>query len=84
MIEENWSAYTRIEKSGIIVARICQFEALFLIICAILSLEIDIKILLEPCNPVEFFADGNMTHPANATVEVYTMLHRTIRKKLCF
>lgn len=80
MIEENWSAFTKIEKSGIIVARICQFEALFLIISAIFSLEIDIRILLEPCNPVEFVEDGNVTQPANATVEVYTMLHRTIRK----
>jgi len=79
MIEDNWSSYTRIEKSGIIVARICQFEALFLIISSIFSLDIDIRILLEPCKSIEV---ANITQPTNSTVEAYTMMHRSIRKIL--
>jgi hypothetical protein len=80
MIEENWSAFTRIEKSGIIVARICQFEALFLIICAIFSLEIDIRVLLAPCNSTPIFEDVNVTKPVDVSVDAYSMVHRTIRK----
>ncbi|KAL7013936.1 hypothetical protein ACKWTF_015655 [Chironomus riparius] len=83
MIEENWSAFTRMEKLGIIVARISQFEAFFLIISAFFSLEIDIRILLEPCNPVEVVEDVNKTQTIVAAGEDYTIVHRTIRITSC-
>ncbi|XP_070508783.1 uncharacterized protein [Chironomus tepperi] len=84
MVEQNWSAYTRTEKSGIIVARISQFEALLLITGAFLSLEIDIRILLEPCNPVEDVGSDNATQPiSTAKAEAYTSMHRLMRIGSC-
>lgn len=47
MPESSWTTLNSIEKLALVLARICQVEAAFLILSAVLSLEIDVRIEFE-------------------------------------